>query len=86
MSIYLFVVCTFTHFDLSTSAIREGKIKYIGLSEVSEATLRRAYKVHPVHCVQMEYSPFALEVEQFGLLKACRELGVAMVAYSPLSQ
>lgn len=33
----------------------------------------------------MEYSPFSLEVEQFGLLKACRELGVAMVAYSPLS-
>ncbi|KAJ9126789.1 hypothetical protein QFC24_001821 [Naganishia onofrii] len=64
----------------------EGKIKYIGLSEVSEACLRRAYKIHPVHCVQMEYSPFSLEVEQFGLLKACRELGVAMVAYSPLSR
>lgn len=64
----------------------EGKIKYIGLSEVSEATLRRAYAIHPIHCVQMEYSPFSLEVEEFGLLTACRELGVAMVAYSPLSK
>jgi aryl-alcohol dehydrogenase-like predicted oxidoreductase len=63
---------------------REGKIKYIGLSEVSADTLRRACKVHHVDAVQLEYSPFSLEVEQFGLLDACRELGVALVAYSPL--
>ena len=62
----------------------EGKIKYIGLSEVSADTLRRACKVHHVDAVQLEYSPFSLEVEQFGLLDACRELGVALVAYSPL--
>lgn len=65
-----------------------GKIKYIGLSEVSSDTLRRAHKVHPITAVQVEYSPFALEIEsqQIDLLKTCRELGVATVAYSPLSR
>lgn len=63
-----------------------GKIKYIGLSEVSTDTLRRACKVVHIDAVQMEYSPFALEVEQEGLLQACRELGVATVAYSPLGR
>ncbi|KAH6639134.1 NADP-dependent oxidoreductase domain-containing protein [Boeremia exigua] len=65
----------------------EGKIKYLGLSEVSSDTLRRAYKVHPISAVQVEYSPFALEIEkQIDLLKTCRELGVAVVAYSPLNR
>ncbi|OAL43428.1 Aldo/keto reductase [Pyrenochaeta sp. DS3sAY3a] len=67
----------------------EGKIKYIGLSEVSSSTLRRAYAVHPVTAVQIEYSPFALEVEnQNGthLLATARELGVAVVGYSPLGR
>ncbi|KAF1921773.1 NADP-dependent oxidoreductase domain-containing protein [Ampelomyces quisqualis] len=66
----------------------EGKIKYLGLSEVSSATLRRAHKVHPISAVQVEYSPFALDIEspQIDLLKTCRELGVAVVAYSPLNR
>jgi aryl-alcohol dehydrogenase-like predicted oxidoreductase len=65
----------------------QGKIKYLGLSEVSSDTLRRAHKVHPISAVQVEYSPFALEIEkQIDLLKTCRELGVAVVAYSPLSR
>ncbi|KAJ9107354.1 hypothetical protein QFC21_000804 [Naganishia friedmannii] len=64
----------------------QGKIKYIGLSEVSAATIRRACAVAHVDAVQMEYSPFSLEVEQFGVLDACRELGVALVAYSPLGR
>ncbi|KAH7085116.1 NADP-dependent oxidoreductase domain-containing protein [Paraphoma chrysanthemicola] len=65
---------------------KEGKIKYLGLSEVSSDTLRRACKVHHIAAVQIEYSPFALEIEskQIDLLKTCRELGVAVVAYSPL--
>ncbi|KAH6639464.1 aldo/keto reductase-like protein [Boeremia exigua] len=64
----------------------EGKIKYLGLSEISSATLRRAHAVHPISAVQVEYSPFALEIEskQIDLLATCRELGVAVVAYSPL--
>ncbi|KAI4259996.1 MAG: hypothetical protein LQ352_000492 [Teloschistes flavicans] len=67
---------------------KEGKIKYIGLSEVSSATLRRAHAVHPITAVQVEYSPFAMDVEdpQIALLKTCRELGVATVAYSPLGR
>ncbi|KAF2667295.1 aldo-keto reductase [Microthyrium microscopicum] len=67
---------------------KEGKIRYLGLSECSERTLRRAHKVHPIAAIQMEYSPFALEIEseQIGLLKAARELGVKIVAYSPLGR
>ena len=68
--------------------VHEGKVKYLGLSEVSAATLRRACKVHPIAAVQMEYSPFSLDVERpdIELLQACRELGVALVAYSPLGR
>ena len=67
---------------------KEGKIRYLGLSECSAATLRRAYAVHPIAAVQMEYSPFALEIEsdQTNLLTTARELGVKIVAYSPLGR
>lgn len=67
---------------------RQGKIRHLGLSEVSAATLRRAHAVHPIAAVQVEYSPFTTEIEspRNGLLAACRELGVAVVAYSPLSR
>ncbi|KAH8896838.1 Aldo/keto reductase [Thozetella sp. PMI_491] len=66
----------------------QGKIRYIGLSEVSSATLRRAHAVHPISCVQMEYSIFSTEIEdpKHNLLATCRELGVAVVAYSPFSR
>lgn len=66
----------------------EGKIGHIGLSECSADSLRRAHAVHPITCVQMEYSPFALEIEspQYRLLETARELGVAVVAYSPLGK
>ncbi|CAF3973016.1 unnamed protein product [Adineta steineri] len=68
--------------------VNEGKIKYIGLSECSSDTLRRAYAIHPIACVQIEYSPFDLDIEndEIGLLKTCRELGVAIVCYSPLGR
>lgn len=67
----------------------EGKIKYIGLSEISSATLRRACKVVQVDCVQIEYSPFDLDIEGpegTNLLATCRELGVSVVAYAPLGR
>lgn len=66
----------------------EGKIRYIGLSECSSESLRRACKVHHVAAVQVEYSPWALEIESktIELLNTCRELGVAVVAYSPLGR
>ncbi|VUC28420.1 unnamed protein product [Clonostachys rosea] len=67
---------------------KAGKIRYLGLSECSAKSLRRAYKVHPIAAVQMEFSPFALEIEsdQTGFLKTARELGVKVVAYSPLGR
>ncbi|KAJ3908286.1 NADP-dependent oxidoreductase domain-containing protein [Lentinula edodes] len=68
--------------------VKEGKVKYIGLSEVSAATIRRAHAVHPISAVQVEYSPFNLEIEdeKIGVLKVCRELGITIVAYSPLGR
>lgn len=62
-----------------------GKVRFIGLSECSVATLRRAHAVHPVTAVQIEYSLWSREPEE-GMLEACRELGVAFVAYSPLGR
>ncbi|KAL4883816.1 NADP-dependent oxidoreductase domain-containing protein [Aspergillus karnatakaensis] len=66
----------------------EGKIKYLGLSECSSDSLRRAHRIHPITAVQVEYSPFSLEIEskQIDILRTARELGVAVVAYSPLSR
>lgn len=69
-----------------SSLVKENKIKHIGLSECSAETLRRAHAIHPVSAVQVEYSPWTLDIEQNGLLTACRELGVAIVAYSPLGR
>ncbi|KAJ6463394.1 NADP-dependent oxidoreductase domain-containing protein [Mycena sanguinolenta] len=70
--------------------VEQGKIKWLGLSECSPATLRRAKAVkgigEKVVAVQMEYSPFDLEIETSGLLEAARETGVAIVAYSPLGR
>ncbi|KAI9292005.1 putative oxidoreductase [Neoconidiobolus thromboides FSU 785] len=66
--------------------VKEGKVKYLGLSECSAETLKRAHKVHPISAVQIEYSPWETFIEKNGLLEACRELGVAIVAYSPLGR
>ncbi|KIN03311.1 hypothetical protein OIDMADRAFT_102006 [Oidiodendron maius Zn] len=64
----------------------EGKVRYLGLSECSASTLRRACKIHHISAVQIEYNPFSLDIEQNGLLAACRELGVAVVCYAPLGR
>ncbi|CAF1567344.1 unnamed protein product, partial [Didymodactylos carnosus] len=74
--------------DALKELVKAGKVKYIGLSECSSNTLRRACAVHPVACIQIEYSPFSLDIERddIGLLKTCRELGVAIVCYSPLGR
>jgi aryl-alcohol dehydrogenase-like predicted oxidoreductase len=65
--------------------VREGKIRSIGLSEVSAATLRRAHAVHPVAAIQTEYSPWTRNPE-VAVLDACRELGVTFVAFSPVAR
>ncbi|CAL1702794.1 unnamed protein product [Somion occarium] len=68
--------------------VKQGKVKYLGLSECSANTLRRAYAVHPISAIQAEYSPFTLDIEdeKFGLFKTAQELGVTIVAYSPLGR
>ncbi|CAB4492695.1 unnamed protein product [Rhizophagus irregularis] len=66
--------------------VKEGKVKYIGLSECSAETLRRAHKVHLIAAIQMEYSPWTIDIETNGIVEACRELGVTIVAYSPLGR
>lgn len=65
--------------------VRAGKIRAIGLSEVSPATLRKAHAVHPVSAVQSEYSLWSREPEN-NMLATCAELGVGFVAYSPLGR
>ncbi len=65
--------------------VRQGKIRTIGLSEVSAATLRRAHAVHPITAVQTEYSLWTRNPE-IALLQACQELGAAFVAFSPVAR
>jgi aryl-alcohol dehydrogenase-like predicted oxidoreductase len=65
--------------------VREGKVRYIGLSEASIPTIRRAHAVHPISAVQTEYSLWTRDPED-GLLDALRMLGVGFVAYSPLGR
>jgi aryl-alcohol dehydrogenase-like predicted oxidoreductase len=65
--------------------VRAGKVRHLGLSEASPDTVRRAYKVHPIAAVQTEYSLFSREPED-DLLRVLRELGIALVAYSPLGR
>jgi hypothetical protein len=65
--------------------VASGKVRAIGLSEVSAATLRKAHAVHPIAAVQNEYSPWSRNVE-LGLLETAKELGTALVAFSPTAR
>ncbi|CAL5028200.1 unnamed protein product [Urochloa decumbens] len=65
--------------------VEEGKIKYIGLSEASASTIRRAHAVHPITAVQLEWSLWSRDVEA-EIIPTCRELGIGIVAYSPLGR
>jgi aryl-alcohol dehydrogenase-like predicted oxidoreductase len=62
-----------------------GKAKHIGLSEASAATIRKAHAVHPVHCIEQEWSLWARDIEA-DIVPTCRELGIKIVAYSPLGR
>ncbi|SHF42463.1 aldo/keto reductase [Chryseobacterium takakiae] len=66
--------------------VKEGKIGYIGLSEVSSETVRKAHAVHSISAVQSEYSLFERTVEEKGVIKTLNELGIGFVAYSPLGR
>ena len=65
--------------------VQAGKVRYIGLSEASIATLERAHKVHPITALQSEYSLWTRDPEN-GVLEACRRLGIGFVPYSPLGR
>ncbi|XP_062164572.1 probable aldo-keto reductase 4 [Alnus glutinosa] len=65
--------------------VEEGKIKYIGVSEASASTIRRAHAVHPITAVQLEWSLWTRDVEE-EIIPTCRELGIGIVAYSPLGR
>ncbi|KAL7934353.1 Aldo/keto reductase [Trichoderma chlorosporum] len=81
-----------TPVELTIKALAElkdqGKIQHLGLCEVSATTLRRAHAVHPITAIQVEYSPFSVDIEkpQIDVLRTARELGIAIVAYSPLGR
>jgi aryl-alcohol dehydrogenase-like predicted oxidoreductase len=64
----------------------EGKVRYLGLSEASAESLRKACEVHPITALQSEYSLWTRDVEENDVLKTCRELGIGFVAYSPLGR
>ncbi|TGL60467.1 aldo/keto reductase [Leptospira sarikeiensis] len=66
--------------------VKEGKVKYIGLSEVGSETIRKAHKVHPLSAVQSEYSLFERDVERLEILNTLKELEIGFVAYSPLGR
>lgn len=65
--------------------VKEGKVRYLGLSEAGSQTMRRAVKVHPIAALQTEYSLWSRDPEN-GVLQTCRELGIGFVAYSPLGR
>ena len=66
--------------------VKEGKVRYLGLSEAGPETLRRAMKVHPITTLQPEYSLWTRDPETNDVLATCRELGIGFVAYSPLGR
>ncbi|KAF2394945.1 aldo/keto reductase [Pseudomonas frederiksbergensis] len=66
--------------------VKAGKVRYLGLSEASAATLERANKVHPISALQSEYSLWSRDQEDNGCLAACQRLGIAFVPYSPLGR
>jgi hypothetical protein len=65
--------------------VKAGKVRTIGLSEVSAATLRKAHATHPITALQNEYSPWTRNPE-LGVMETCRELGVTLVAFSPVGR
>lgn len=65
--------------------VEEGKIKYVGLSEASASTIRRAHAVHPITAVQLEWSLWTRDIEE-EIVPTCRELGIGIVCYAPLAR
>lgn len=72
--------------EAMSELVKEGKVKYIGLSEVGAETIRKAHKIHPLTAVQSEFSLFEREIEEIGILDTLNELGIGLVAYSPIGR
>lgn len=72
--------------DTMSTLVKEGKVKYIGLSEVGSETINKAHAIHPITAVQSEYSLFERQVEELGIINTLQELGIGFVAYSPLGR
>ncbi|MES2649923.1 MAG: aldo/keto reductase [Bacteroidota bacterium] len=72
--------------EAMAALVKEGKVGYIGLSEVSSETIKKAHAVHPLSAVQTEYSIFERTVEEAGILNTLDALGIGFVAYSPLGR
>ncbi len=66
--------------------VKEGKVGYIGLSEVSSETIKKAHNIHPLTAVQSEYSLFERSIEEDGIIKTLEELQIGIIAYSPLGR
>jgi aryl-alcohol dehydrogenase-like predicted oxidoreductase len=66
--------------------VREGKVRYLGLSEASAQTIRRAHAVHPITAVQSEFSLWSRDVQENGVMQTLDELGIGLVPYSPLGR
>ena len=66
--------------------VKAGKVRYLGLSEASAATLERAHRIHPISALQSEYSLWSRDPQENGCLATCQRLGVAFVPYSPLGR
>lgn len=75
-----------TTVEAMAKLVEQGKVRYLGLSEASSETLRRASAIHPIAALQSEYSLWTRDLEDYGTIEACRELNIALVAYSPLGR
>lgn len=72
--------------EAMSELVKEGKVGYLGLSEVSSETVKRAHAIHPITAVQSEYSLFERTAEERGIRNTLHELGIGFVAYSPLGR
>ncbi len=72
--------------EAMSELVKEGKVGYIGLSEVSSDTIKKAHAIYPLTAVQSEFSLFERSVEEAGILATLKELGIGFVAYSPLGR
>ena len=72
--------------DAMAELVKEGKVRYIGLSEVGSGTIRKAHSIFPLTAIQSEYSLFERQIEELGILDTLKELGIGLISYSPLGR